>query len=81
MTIETLVCKVDGTQAVEQREVPDDFFVDISAQITELKAQLSASDYKAIKYAEGWISETDYAPIKAERQALRDQINALEATL
>ena len=47
-------------------------------QIYALKAQLQESDYKAIKFAEGWISEDDYAPIKAERQALRDQINALE---
>lgn len=47
-------------------------------QITELKARLTASDYKAIKYAEGWLSDTEYAPIKAERQALRDKINELE---
>ena len=26
MIIEVLVCRVDGTQAVEQREVPDDWF-------------------------------------------------------
>lgn len=47
-------------------------------QIVILKQQLANTDYKAIKYAEGWITEADYAPIKAERQALRDQINALE---
>lgn len=49
--------------------------------IQELKAQLQATDYKAIKYAEGLISEADYAPIKAERQALRDRINELEKEL
>lgn len=48
-------------------------------RIEELKAQLAASDYKALKYAEGWISASDYAPIKAERQALRDEINAIES--
>lgn len=47
-------------------------------QIAILKQQLADTDYKAIKYAEGWITEADYAPIKAERQALRGQINALE---
>lgn len=26
MIIEVLVCRLDGTQAVEQREVPDDWF-------------------------------------------------------
>ena len=47
-------------------------------RIAELKAQLSETDYKAIKYAEGWLSEEEYAPIKAERQAVRDRINRLE---
>lgn len=47
-------------------------------QIAILKQQLADTDYKAIKYAEGWIPEADYAPIKTERQALRGQINALE---
>ena len=50
----------------------------IEEQIFELKQKLESSDYKAIKYAEGWISEEEYAPIKAERQALRDKINELE---
>ena len=50
-------------------------------QIAVLKRKIAQSDYKAIKYAEGWISAEDYAPIKAERQAIRDQINALEQQL
>lgn len=50
-------------------------------KITALKEQLASTDYKAIKFAEGWISAEDYAEIRAERQAIRDQINALEATL
>jgi len=48
------------------------------AEIYELKKQLAESDYKAVKYAEGWYTEEEYAPIKAERQAIRDKINALE---
>ena len=54
---------------------------DKKKRINELKAFLQATDYQAIKYAEGFISETDYAPIKAQRQAWRDEINALEAEL
>ena len=50
-------------------------------QISRLKLELSKSDYKALKYAEGWITEEEYASIKAERQALRDQINELESEL
>ena len=49
--------------------------------IEQCKAQLSATDYQAIKHSEGLISEEDYAPIKAQRQALRDRINALEERL
>lgn len=50
-------------------------------RIAELKSLLQETDYQAIKYFEGFISETDYAPIKAQRQAWRDEINALEAEL
>lgn len=53
----------------------------IMSEIELCKEQLSATDYKAIKFAEGLISATDYEPIKAERQALRDRINELEAML
>ena len=50
-------------------------------EIEQCKAQLSATDYQAIKHSEGLISEEDYAPIKAQRQALRDRINELEAEI
>lgn len=49
-----------------------------SLQIEFLKCKLKDSDYKAIKYSEGWLTEEEYAPIKAERQALREEINRLE---
>ena len=47
-------------------------------EIKELKQKLLDTDYKAIKYAEGHISEEEYAPIKAERQEWRNRINELE---
>ncbi|MBO5854373.1 MAG: hypothetical protein J6Q61_06520 [Bacteroidales bacterium] len=50
----------------------------MNLQIEILKHKLQQTDYKAIKYAEGWISEEEYAPIKAERQAIREEINRLE---
>lgn len=50
-------------------------------RIFELKKNLSNTDYKAIKYAEGLISEEEYAEIKASRQAWRDEINELEKEL
>ena len=50
-------------------------------EITQLKKQLSDTDYKAIKYAESQISEEEYASVKAERQSYRDRINELEVLL
>lgn len=47
-------------------------------ELADLKKKLANSDYKAIKYSEGYFTEEEYAPIKAERQAIRDAINALE---
>ena len=49
--------------------------------IEVLKGKLAATDYKALKYAEGFLSEAEYAETKAQRQAWRDEINALEAKL
>ena len=50
-------------------------------QIEGLKQQLADTDYIAIKYAEGWISEADYAPTKELRQNWRNEINKLEEKL
>ena len=50
-------------------------------EIQQLKKLLSDTDYKAIKFAEGQISESEYASVKAERQSYRDRINELEAML
>ena len=46
-----------------------------------LHTLLARTDYRALKYAEGYYTEEEYAPYKAERQALRDRINALEEQL
>lgn len=47
-------------------------------EIEGLKLELQETDYKAIKYAEGWISEEDYKIIKEDRQRIRNRINELE---
>lgn len=49
-----------------------------NTKIAELKYKLMQTDYQAIKYAEGQLSEEEYAPIKAQRQLWRDEINLLE---
>ena len=50
-------------------------------EIQQLKKQLSDTDYKAIKFAEGQISEEDYASVRELRQGYRDRINYLEGLL
>lgn len=48
------------------------------ARIAELKRLLSDSDYKALKFVEGYISVEDYAETKLARQSWRNEINDLE---
>ena len=50
-------------------------------EIQQLKKSLSDTDYKAIKYAEGQLTEEEYSPIRLQRQSYRDRINELEALL
>lgn len=50
-------------------------------RIEELKNQLRDTDYIAIKYAEGWIADGDYASTKALRQSWRDEINEIQEML
>ncbi|MBQ8298674.1 MAG: hypothetical protein IJX99_02220 [Clostridia bacterium] len=50
-------------------------------EIESLKQKLLDTDYQAIKFGEGQISEEEYTPIKEKRQAWRDRINELEAEL
>ena len=53
----------------------------INGAITALKQLLTNSDYKALKYSEGLISDIEYAEIKNYRENLRAQINQLEEEL
>jgi hypothetical protein len=46
-------------------------------RIEELKALLKDSDYRAIKYAEGFYTDEEYSPYKEQRQVYRDEINSL----
>lgn len=63
----------------EIMEIAESAELTAAQRINYLKLKLSKTDYKAIKYAEGLISDEDYATVKAERQDWRNEINALEA--
>lgn len=56
----------------------EDYALTLEEQMLILKQQLADTDYKALKYAEGWYTDEEYAPIKAEREALRERIRELE---
>lgn len=50
-------------------------------RINELKALLKATDYQAIKYAEGEMPYEEYAPVRELRKGWRKEINDIEALL
>lgn len=50
----------------------------IESEIRALKQILTQSDYKALKHADGALTDEEYESTRLERQELRDKINALE---
>ena len=48
------------------------------ARIMELKSLLCKSDYKAIKFSDGALTEEEYAPIREQRKKWRNEINEIE---
>ena len=77
---------VDGKFTIKRRtptdeEVNRDKAQAINKEIGELKKKLSDTDYKAIKYSEGWLTDEEYAEAKAQREQWRKRINELEETL
>ena len=55
-----------------------ELIIEKSEQILQLRGLLHNTDYKAIKYAEGELTEDEYAPIREQRKTWRTQIRALE---
>ena len=77
---------VDGKFTIKRRiptdeEVSRDKAQAINREINELKKKLFDTDYKAIKYSEGWLTDEEYAEVKAQREEWRKRINELEASL
>lgn len=55
--------------------------IETLSEIEKLKEFLNNTDYKALKFIDGALSEEEYAPIREERQKARDKINELEKYL
>lgn len=72
----TIVDKGDFYEVVE---IPAPTEEELNAiKIEQLKAELSATDYKCLKYVDGALTEEEYAEVKKYRADLRKQINELE---
>lgn len=65
---------IDFAIAIRYNDIQKKAFYDIC----DLKKYLKSTDYKAIKYAEGALTEEEYAPIKAAREKAREKIRQLE---
>ena len=74
MIVNGVVVEVDDKEYLDE-PTPKEVIIDA------LKQRLADTDYKAIKYAEGLISDEDYAETKKLRQQWRKEINQLENEL
>ena len=84
--IEEIEPKEDGTRQFQIKQMPqkteDEKVIErYQSEILELKKYLSDTDYKAIKYAEGEITESDYQEVKSQRHDARVRINELESLI
>ena len=84
--IEEIEPKEDGTRQFQIKQIPqkteDEKLIEqYQAEIIELKKYLSDTDYKAIKFAEGEITESDYQEVKSQRHDARVRINELESLI
>ena len=88
-TIKTFPSKFDKGKFIYNKEndeiLENPFYVEDRVskelEIIKFKKLLSDTDYKAIKYAEGFISEEEYTETKLQRQEWRNKINQIEKSL
>lgn len=69
----------DRGEYYEVVEIPAPTQEELNAiEVERLKAELSATDYKCLKYVDGALSEEEYAEVREYRAELREKINELE---
>ncbi len=76
---ESVLTVVDLALTEEQEKFATN--MEILQEIQALKEFLSTSDYKALKYLDGALSEVEYEPIRLQRDQTRAKINELETKL
>lgn len=72
-TYRKAVCPMKTAEDLQKEEY--------AAEILTLKKQLADTDYRAIKYAEGVLTDEDYQATGIQRQAWRRRINELEVLI
>lgn len=81
MLVKQLIYDVNTKETIEvevEMDFPNPRIAEIETRMQEITQELSASDWKTIKYMEGGLSEEDYIVHKADRARLRDEYNTLE---
>lgn len=64
--------------ALEKEKKALEFENDRQKYLIIVESRLQESDYKCLKFVDGALSESEYAPIRAEREKLRLCYNELE---
>ena len=54
---------------------------EMEAEIRGLQQLLTATDYKALKHADGALTDEEYEPTRTQRAEYRKQINDLQAAI
>lgn len=80
-------CNESGMATIEDKgayyevvEIPAPTEEELNArEVERLKAELSATDYKCLKYVDGALTDEEYAEVRAYRAELRARINELRA--
>lgn len=79
---EAFIKIVNGELVYKNGQLVDNTKVlEANKRIEELKTLLKDTDYQAIKYAEGELTATEFAPMKQQRKAWREEIRELEKGL
>lgn len=71
----------EAKQQKEEMRIEQSKNKQVRKQIEHYKNLLRESDYRALKFFEGYYTEEQYQPYKLERQSYRDKINELEKEL
>jgi hypothetical protein len=82
MKVKQLNYDVVTRQMVEEEieiDFPNPRISEIDRRLQEIRTELTQGDWKTIKYAEGGLPEEEFQKHLAERIALRDTYNTLEA--